>query len=610
MLGFALVVRAVEKKVATQTVGTVTLSCDQPGSWRFILSARAEGGKEFVTVEMATPREAVPPHFLLSFRLPQQDVHHIWNINDKERFMLAPSWGSPQWESWRVTDLAWGMPLYTYFNDNNRNRLTLATSEVLREVEARLGVQEQDCVLCGDFGFFPHQESPLTHYKVTLLLDARDIFWSDAAREASLWMSETAGLKPCPVPEAAYEPLYSSWYQFHQNVFQKDIEEECAIAARLGMKTLIVDDGWQTDDTGGGYPYCGDWQISRRRFPDFPAHVKRVQDMGIKYMIWYSVPAIGEKSMNFERFKGKYLYRVDWGKYHVLDPRFPEVRQFLIDTYVKAVQDWGLDGLKLDFINNFTQRREGMPEMKPGDGRDIKTIPDAVNVLMKDVRDALMAIRPGILLEFRQKYVGPAIAQYGNMFRVSDCPGDLWANRIGICNLRVGAPRTAVHSDMIEWHLQESPEGVARALLASLYGVIQYSAMLRDVPQSHRDVVAHWIAFTREHRDALLKGWLRPYHPESGYPLIAAGDDRETVITTYQDGIVVPVCGKDGAVPAQGQQVLVVNAGETDQLILDLAWKPRSVQAFDLYGKGIKAPALRSGLQRATIPVGGYLIIR
>ena len=50
--------------------------------------------------------------------------------------------------------------------------------------------------------------------------------------------------------------------------------------------------------------------------------------------------------------------------------------------------------------------------------------------------------------------------------------------------------------------------------------------------------------------------------------------------------------------------------GETDQLILDLAWKPRSVQAFDLYGKGIKAPALRRGLQRATIPVGGYLIIR
>ena len=104
------------------------------------------------------------------------------------------------------------------------------------------------------------------------------------------------------------------------------IEAEAKIAASLGMKTIIVDDGWQTDDTSRGYAYCGDWEVSRRRFPDMAAHVKRVQAAGLKYMMWYSVPFVGEKSKNFGRFKGKYLYHNGHLRASVLDPRFPDVR--------------------------------------------------------------------------------------------------------------------------------------------------------------------------------------------------------------------------------------------------------------------------------------------
>ena len=41
-------------------------------------------------------------------------------------------------------------------------------------------------------------------------------------------------------PDAAFDPLYSSWYSFHQDVFAKDIEDECALAAKMGMKTIIL----------------------------------------------------------------------------------------------------------------------------------------------------------------------------------------------------------------------------------------------------------------------------------------------------------------------------------------------------------------------------------
>ncbi len=37
----------------------------------------------------------------------------------------------------------------------------------------------------------------------------------------------------------------------------------------------------------------------------------------------------------------------------MLDPRYPEVREFLIGIYEKALLDWDLDGFKLDFVDEF-----------------------------------------------------------------------------------------------------------------------------------------------------------------------------------------------------------------------------------------------------------------
>ena len=59
------------------------------------------------------------------------------------------------------------------------------------------------------------------------------------------------------------------------------------------MKGVIIDDGWQTDDNRRGYAFCGDWEISERRFPDMRAHVERVHRLGMKYLVWFSVPFMG-----------------------------------------------------------------------------------------------------------------------------------------------------------------------------------------------------------------------------------------------------------------------------------------------------------------------------
>jgi len=589
MQGYAL-----SKTVETSLAGPVTLDCANPGDWNFDLSVDKAGEKEIITVRMKAASPQMPPQFDLSFSLPQIDTHHLWCGLNADRCQLKPDWAA----NFR-TNLSLEVPVYSFINNNSTNRLTVASSECLREINALMGLREENCLLKGRINYFQGPQSPIDSYETKVILDGRPVFFGDAVREAVDWMTKESGLKPVEAPDAAFDPLYSSWYQFHQNVTDKAIEAECREAAKLGMKTLIVDDGWQTDDNNRGYAFTGDWEVSKNRFPDMAAHVAKVQDMGLKYMIWYSVPFVGKKSKNFERFKGKYIWE-DHEK-GSLDPRFPEVREFLIDMFEDHMRRYGYDGYKLDFIDCFNTGDD--PAIRENfAGRDIKSLPEAVDVLMSGIYSRLKSIKPDVLIEFRQAYIGPAIRQYGNMMRAGDCPGDMQSNRTRIANLRLTAGNTAVHADMLEWNNQNSPEDAARAILSALFGVVQYSMMLADLPESHKKVVKHWLDFSQQHRNTLLHSDFRPYHPEAGYPVIEAEAADERIMAVYQDNTVAEL----GNIT---KPTYLINASGVQGIVADLD-KAKKAEIYNVYGEKVATEKLSKGLQRLPIPSSGYAVIR
>ncbi len=533
--------------------GNVTLDCPKPGDWKITMIREvAADGSEVAKITLDASKEALPPAFTVEFTTPQIGMDYRWRVNGHD--MELP----PNWASQTHSEFAVGMPLYVFFDGNDTSSLAVAASECDRRVVFNGGLIEEGSLIWCRFGYFTTPEAPMKQYTTSIRFDSKRRPFADAVRQGAAWIETAGGYKPCTPPAAAFEPLYSSWYNFHQNVFAKDIEAECEIAAKLGMKTIILDDGWQTDDTNRGYAFCGDWKVSKRRFPDMRAHVEKVQSMGIKYMVWYSVPFVGTKSANYERFKGKYLmHSLGAG---VLDPRFPEVRKFLIDTYVQAMKAWGLDGFKLDFIDSFRFNGEDPAVKENYAGRDMKSLPMAVNRLMREVREALTTINPDVLLEFRQQYVGPGIRQCGNMLRAGDCPGSMRRNRCAIANLRLASGNSAIHSDMLEWNFAETPERAALYIINSMFGVVQYSVMLRDAPESHRAMIKKWLDFSLKHRDTLLKGKFTPHHPELLYPVIEAESDKERVIGVYDDGRIVDV--KDG------KPTFIMNATGRDTLVI------------------------------------------
>ncbi len=105
--------------------------------------------------------------------------------------------------------------------------------------------------------------------------------------------------KPAAVPDIARWPMYSTWYSFHQALDVPAVEKQCAMAKALGCEAVLVDDGWQMLSNASGYAYTGDWEPLR--IPEMRKLSDRLHAAGLKMLLWYSVPFVGESSKAFTK---------------------------------------------------------------------------------------------------------------------------------------------------------------------------------------------------------------------------------------------------------------------------------------------------------------------
>jgi len=581
--------------VKTAHSGLAELTCDDPRGWTFDMAATDDAGRDVVTVTITSPTNALPPRFGVFFRVPGAGVQNVWTSNcDTDGYHLWPQF----WWGGRATyrsELAFETPIAVGFNSREIAPVALACSEAFNALAFALSADGRTCDIIARCEFFTKPAAMMSRYSVSVMLDRCGRGFAETVRACSEWIVEKNGFRMASVPESAYDPLYSTWYAFLQDVRDKELEKEAKLAASLGMKTMILDDGWQKVDSRTVYSATGDWMPATNRFPDIKGHVAKVHEAGLKYLLWLAVPFMGDEARNHPRFRKMLLTDGDPG---ILDPRFPEVREYLVSTYERVVGEWGFDGVKLDFIDAF-QLPEKDPALKDNyAGRDYRSLPEAVNRLMKDVIARLKLINPDVLIEFRQHYMGPAILQYGNMMRCMDCPADPAANRRRICDLRLTSGDIAVHSDMLVWSGYEKPEGAALPILNALFSTIQYSMVLAKINPAHKEVIRHWLGFSQQHRAALLKGDFRPHHPENGYTWIEGESAVERVIAAYSKDVCVATGKAD-------KPVVLVNATGDEGMLVEFA-APATVAFFDTFGKSVGKVYVAKGLCRLAVPNAGY----
>ncbi|MBQ7821699.1 MAG: alpha-galactosidase [Clostridia bacterium] len=506
---------------------------------------------------------------------------------------------SPNWCGRRTSMLAVNAPMETIHDGAGKNRYTFAVSECAKRVSYGSGVVEEN----GGAHFMVQtnvkQYTSQNSASFSIYIDTRDIPMHEAVWGVADWWAVDCGMTPAEVPASALEPVYSFWYSYHQNLTDHDIEEECKRAKALGFNVCIVDDGWQTDDASRGYAFCGEWQHAVSKMGDMAAHVARVHDIGMKYVLWYSVPFMGHNSSNYNDFKDMILYDNPELKAGILDPRYKEVREFLKNIYVKALNEWKLDGFKLDFIDQWNDSARNAPY---NEKMDIPAVQDAVDAFMTDVIASLKAVKPDIMLEFRQCYIGPNMRKYGNMFRVGDCPNDYTKNRVGVLDLRMHLGDSAVHSDMLMWHTDELPELAAIQIIGVLFGVLQYSARLDKLTPEMEKMSRFWLDFMKKHSDLLLKARVVPYEPELLYTWAKSTLENECVIAVYS----IDKCVK----PDDVDTVYIANGCQSDRVLIECDGN-FAVCVQNCLGEIVcECEKQLNGANVINVPVGGLITLK
>lgn len=521
-----------------------------------------------------------------------------WRPDAGLRKQLMGDWATPN-----EINLSHSAPVVCFFDGSDKNVFTVAISETSKEVHFLTGVHEETGHI--NLQIIVHLSEPVATGHLTVRFDFRKLPFYIILQEIAQWWDSLLPDIPMEVPSCARFPMYSTWYSYHQDMREKNMLKEYQQAAQMGMQAVIIDDGWQTADNNRGYGFCGDWHPEPGKFPDFSRHIQDIHQLGMKCIVWYSVPFMGEYSEMWDSFKDMLLHHDFVLHTGILDPRYPQVRKYLISVYLEAAQKWGLDGFKLDFIDSF---RSYSDTPAWNSRMDFHEIQDAVYCLMLEISQTLKKENPDLLIEFRQNYIGPQMRRFGNMFRVGDCPMSGITNRVAITDLRILSGFTAVHSDMVMWPQKETPENVAVQLINCIFSTLQISVRLADLSERQRKTLEHYLRFSINYQDVLLTGDFSAKNPLAQYPLVSAAKNSIQISAIYDSLHILEAPGLNC------KEYWILNGTTANIIYLAFSHKEPDgmVHVYDCCGETIYCQSTSGlcGIQKFTIPSGGSLSLK
>ncbi|MDH6117565.1 alpha-galactosidase [Kitasatospora sp. GAS204A] len=543
------------------------------------VEARVRGGDQRLLLVEAEPLGERPARVRVEWRLPCAGATGLWRPHTDSRW-LPPSWSKP-----RVADLAAGVPIGSLLGAGDTALCTFAVGELLRPVTIGEGAVEET----GEFVWWV--EHQVDREPLSLRLDLTGRHFAETIAEMVAWWG--TGAQPA-APDGAFEPVFCTWYVRHLEITAAEVERLAALAVPLGFGALIVDDGWQTEETTRSYATTGDWQPAQGPFPDLADHVARVRALGLAYLLWVALPFAGDRSAAGMRFADRRLAHLEELETSVLDPADPEVREHLIERLAALVEEYGADGLKIDFIDTFARH-----------ATDRQAVAEGLRALLTGLDERLRPQRPELLIEHRQPYVGPGLWPYATMVRATDCPHNAVENRARTADLRLTAGPLAVHADPLTWHPGERPVEIAVLLQSVLFATAQVSVDLGTQDAGQLAVLRFWLAVMREHVGLLQRGAFRPHRPESGYPLLESRQGAGLAFGRYAP---VPI-----TVTGAFELLLVANA-DPDPLVrlaFDRSPGPLRLLVRDCAGATVADTTVTVAGQElaVTVPRGGLLTL-
>ncbi len=447
----------------------------------------------------------------IRFSLPILDFHGFWIPENR-----VPS-SKIFWTIETISAAQRNFPFLSFFNIAQQNRASVAVSNLVDDCRILARMNQELCTYDLTISVSLCEETE----EFCLIVDCRDLPWTLCLED----FRKALEIPEQNFPAAAWEPVYCTWYAVHAAVTQDWVEENAAIAAELGCSTLIIDDGWcfeqmkrvSPETISTWYENIGDWEVAPGKFPDFIAHVRRMQKLGLRYLLWVAPFLIGDHS----RFYAEAQSATDAAYlegYHLLNVKRRRETEQMLTKIASLLEKYPVDGLKIDFLDQY------FPSLEQPRGR-------ASLDFISSLSTAIRKIQPEALIEYRQAYATPGMLPYATQFRAGDVPFDFLDNFQRLAQIRIGlGDRVPVHADPAYWHRQESAENIARHMIASLAGVPMLSMEMTALSEMERSIIRNWLQFYRKHIETFKSGHWHVQYQQSAVSYVSVCTDEEQIV--------------------------------------------------------------------------------
>ena len=490
-----------------------------------------------------------------------------------------------------------GVPLISLIDRVGNNRCSMGFLGQQLETQMTAQLSEMDVsyhirivrpIATNSAGAETYFELPAGHFE-EFIVDRSVRSWIDVVRDYGMLAKQFSKIDPWPAPAHSFDPVFCTWTAIHHDVSESWCRDTARLAADIGFRTWITDDGWHHDGGEfGNYDDVGEWQPSIRKFPDFANHVKEIQELGFRYLLWVAPFMLGTANKEIDR-TGLVLQPGHPGaNFEMLDPMQPEVSNHVRQMLDRLQLRYNLDGFKLDFIDAVSAQK-----VMPG-GRSVGfAISAAIEQALSDIRSR----RPDLLIEFRNSYANLAMQNFANLYRSSDLPVNFFLNRWQATMLRILNPGRAVVTDPMLWPKDDSIENVAVHLINGISAVPMVSIDLTTYPKQHLEVLRHWIGYYSSRKETLAFGEFAPHLRGTKLPLTYFRDQYREIIALYDE---VPV--RIG----HQRRVDLLNASPSESILLASATVQNYLaRVFGPTGDLVLEKELEFGARDIEIPIGG-----
>lgn len=470
-----------------------------------------------LVVSITADKSFIPTKTRICWKVPVVDIHYKWNPMSGRHTYLDFMIGCHN----RLPTRANGPgPVMALYDMAGTNALTFALDDALHDNALGIRLDEHGYLDCS-VALFQAPWDPITAYTCTIRLDQRKVPYYIPVKDVGDWW-DAIGIKRAQAPESASMPFFCTWYSHHGAVTRDDVLLQAGLAKDLGIDTMLVDAGW-------GFPL----ETHEDKFPDLKGMVDHIHNLGMKVLFWTD-PSLPNES-NKALIKDEMLIACEPKGSNRHDPRYPEVRAHWLKEYLHLLETSCCDGFKIDFLGTIASAPGDDPD---NPARDYRSVPEAVDVAMRDIYAALRGKNPDIMIEFRTHYHGPCMLQHCTMMRAVDCGNSYPDNRLRTVDIRLLSGKVPAHADPIIWNPDEPVTSAALHMQHTLFAVPQVSVRLETLPEAHLAMLRTYLKFWREHRDVICRGEFMPLEPQNSFPAVLAQTDSKLLVGVFANTVI------------------------------------------------------------------------